>query len=134
MNSVVKTKIKLSILNGRKSGLAATRLMIGRSLVQILSKTRWKCCQSHARIDSCTQSWFIQQSKKKVAKMGHTKKIGKKTFPSVNFINILRTAQAPILFRQKIQSLTLMREKLRKRKALLYEKCLSKMLMILTLC
>jgi len=37
-----------------------TLLAIGRLWVWISSYTTWKWCQSHARIDSCTQSWFIQ--------------------------------------------------------------------------
>ncbi len=37
----------------------STRLTIGRSWDQSPSNARWKWCQSHARIDSCTQSWFI---------------------------------------------------------------------------
>jgi len=39
---------------------------------------RWKWFQSHARIDSCTQSWFIKELKKNEntgSQMGHTKKI-----------------------------------------------------------
>jgi len=52
-------KVYLGRANVRSSG-QQTRLTIGRSWVQILSDARWKWCQSHARIVSCTQSWFIQ--------------------------------------------------------------------------
>ena len=36
----------------------------------IKTDTQWKWCQSHARIDSCNQFWFIQERKIWVAKWG----------------------------------------------------------------
>jgi hypothetical protein len=53
-----------------------------------------------------------------------------KLTPVVNFIKILRAAFTPIFFCQKLQSQTVIREKLRK--ALSYEKVESKVLMKLT--
>jgi len=67
---------------GRQSGLAVSKLNsrskgngFKSGLIQI---TRWKWGESHARIYSCTQFWFIVEKIRKiqVAKyMGHTKKI-----------------------------------------------------------
>ncbi len=64
----------------RSSGYR-TWLTIGRSWVRISSNTRWKWYQIHARIHSCTKSWFIQLKRKKiqVAKWGTPKKYFKKT-------------------------------------------------------
>jgi len=51
-------------------------------------------------------------------------------FPVVNVINILRAAFAPIFLRQKLQSQTVISEKLGK--VLLYDKGVRKMLLIIS--
>ncbi len=52
----------------------STGFTIGRSWVQSLSNTRWKWCQSHARIDFCTRFWFIIENKKnRGSQMRHIK-------------------------------------------------------------
>jgi len=71
-------------------------------------------------------NFFVE---KKFAKKLFVKKLIKFT-PVVNFINILQAAFAPLFFCQKIQSQTVISEKLRK--TLSYGKCTSKMLMKLT--
>jgi len=47
-------------------GLAVENSAHDRKVVgSIPSNAGWKWCQSHARIDSCTQSWFIKKLKRK---------------------------------------------------------------------
>ncbi len=47
--------------------------VVGSNLIQYY--TRWKWCQSHARIDSCTQSWYMHSiiEKKRTLRSGTSK-------------------------------------------------------------
>jgi len=60
-------------------GLAVEHSAHDRKVVgSIPSNARWKWCQSHARIDSCTQSWpvhsIIEKKENTGSQMGRTKK------------------------------------------------------------
>ncbi len=67
------------ILASKSCGLVVEHLAYGRKVVGLIPvNARWKWCQSHARIDFCTQCWFIIENKKNTgSQMGHTKKIKK---------------------------------------------------------
>jgi hypothetical protein len=71
---------KLRDFLSESCGLAVEHLADDCKVVgSIPVNARWKWCQSHARIDFCTQFWFFIENKKNTgSQMGHTKKKLKK--------------------------------------------------------
>jgi len=77
--TLVNTNAIKMIILSESCGLAVEHWAHGWKVVGLIpvqSNAKWKWCQNHARIDFCTQFWFIIENKKNIgSQMGHTKKI-----------------------------------------------------------